>query len=857
MPDRSAREPESRLTHAHALSRSARVSDVRYDLRLALGDNETTFSGEVIIDFALSGADEPLTIDFADGFVDALAVNGIDVAATYNGSFLELPDDILREGENTVHVMFAHDYSRSGQGLHRFVDPEDDRVYLHTHFEPYDANRLFPCFDQPDLRARYRLQVRAPANWQVISATREAEITDEGEYRIWFFPETLPFSTYIFPLHAGDYRVWEDAAGDIPLRLFARQSLAPHVRPDDWFLLTRQGFEFFQDYFDLPYPYGKYDQLIVPEFNIGGMENVAAVTYTESFIRRGNYTREDMESLANTLLHELSHMWFGDLVTPAWWDGLWLKEAFATYMGYLAQAEATEYTDAWQYFFMNAKRRGYFADQLVTTHPVQVEVPDTHYAVNNFDDITYRKGASVLTQLSHFVGEEAFRDGTRIYLERHANGVTKLDDFIAALEEASGLALGDWVTGWLETAGLNTVTAEAKCGAGLLQELSLVQSAPADHPALRDHRIQVGLLTWNDDDSVQATVLPVTLSGETTQIPDAAGEPCPQLIYPNYGDWGFIKVALDTRTLTDIGRNLRRVEDPMLRSMLWDSLWEMVRDARLDLEGYAEIVFEALPGESNEKVASQVAENIGATMRYLWKLPGGMEPLLEDLGPRFEELAWNQAVDAPNGSDLQTLWLDTYRRLAHTDAALGRLERQLTGDAQLPIDALDQDRRWLVLGRLNSFDRPGALELAQAELEDDPSDAGAQMFISIQATRPGVENKRAWLARITDEESDLSLRRKRSVMGWLLSSYQWQEQAALTDEILASLVELGETQEDAFLNSYGTLIPRLHREDSVERLERFIAEHPDLRPILMKRLLIARQEDQRGLDITRRLGESR
>ncbi|MGI9264000.1 MAG: aminopeptidase N [Gammaproteobacteria bacterium] len=855
MTETITRIPEGRLTHEYAKFRSERISDVRYDLRLSLEDSDDLFSGEVIVDFALAAADQPISLDFADGSVETLAVNGVDIAIDYNQSFLNIPADTLRVGANTVHVVFLHEYSHSGQGLHRFVDPEDKQVYLHTHFEPYDANRLFPCFDQPDLRARYRLQVRAPAHWEVISATREAETSLEGELRTWYFPETQPFSTYIFPLHAGEYEVWEDNAGDIPLRLFARQSLARHVRPDDWFKLTRQGMAFFQDYFDLPYPYGKYDQLIVPEFNIGGMENVGAVTYTESFIRRGEYTREDMERLANTLLHELSHMWFGDLVTPAWWDGLWLKEAFATYMGYLAQAEATEYSDAWHFFFMNAKRRAYVADQLVTTHPIQVDVDDTHYAVNNFDDITYRKGASVLTQLSHFVGDKAFRDGTRIYLERFANGTTELADFISALEEASGLNLTSWVETWLRTAGLNTVTTELSCVGGAIESLTLIQSAPGDYPVLRDHRVQLALFNSADRSGVtKEKVIPVTLSGERTLVDAAVGVACPELIYPNFMDWGFVKVQLDAVTLSRISLALPEVADPLLRSMLWQSLWEMVRDATLSLDVYLDMVLDALPGESNEKVAGQVAETLSASLGYLWQQPPEAASFLASFGPRLEQLAWREAERAEPGSDFQTLWLDTFRRLSHTEGALQTLRGQLTGEAPLPVSALDQDRRWLVVARLNAFDSVKAVEIAKSEREKDPSDTGMQMFIASQAARPSIENKKKWLEAVRNNDSELSLRRRRSIMGWLFPEHQQLEQAALSEDILDSLDQIGRDHEDAFLTSYGGLIPRLCTAENVSRLKEAREAYPDLHPILMKRLRVALQEDQRCLAISRQLG---
>ena len=672
-----------------------------------------------------------------------------------------------------MDVEFAHDYSRTGQGLHRFTDPEDGRVYLHTHFEPYDANRLFPAFDQPDLKARFTLTVSAPAGWTIVSTSRESSIEKAGDRRVWHFPETRPISTYIFPLHAGEYRVWKSVAGEIPLRLFARESLSRYVRPDDWFDLTRRGFAFFEEYFDLPYPYGKYDQLIVPEFNIGGMENVAAVTYTESYVRRGRYTRQDMERLTNTLLHEMSHMWFGDLVTPAWWDGLWLKEAFATYMGYLSQAEATPYTDAWHMFYAVGKQQAYAADQRVTTHPIEVPVGDTRYAFANFDDITYRKGSSVLTQLSYFVGQEAFRDGVRQYLKEHSDGVTELADFIRALERASGLSLDEWVGEWLMTAGVNTLEASCVCEDGKVTALSIEQSAPADYPQLREHRLQIGLYRW-EGESFETDVLPVTVEGRITDVPTAVGLPCPELIYPNHGDWGFAKITLDAGTRNGLGARLPTIDDPLLRSMFWASLWDMVRDAELPLDEYLENVLAVLPGETNQKVLLQVTGNLYSAIDYLWLLPASRSGLRNDLGPRIEAVAWDAALAAEAGSEVQTIWADAFRRVARSPTAISRLAALLTGEETLSGYDVDQDRRWALLYWLNSVDWPAAGDLTHAEIERDPSDGGQASAIHVAAARPDPDTKRLWLDRVRDPDSGLTLARRRIVMSALFPTHQPQ-----------------------------------------------------------------------------------
>jgi aminopeptidase N len=855
MPDSVVRPAEARLTSEYAQTRSRRIAEVEYDLKLSLDSLDDEFPGRLEMRFSLTDADEPLTIDFTDGAVDEVRLNGERIAADYNGAFVILPSDRLNVGDNEVYIAYRHSYSRSGQGLHRFIDPEDGRAYLHTHFEPYDANRLFPCFDQPDLKARFAMEVEAPSSWLVVAAVRESEIVSLGDRSIWRFEQMGPLSTYIFPLHAGEYHVWEDDADGIPVRLFARHSLARFVVPEDWFELTRKGFAFFQDWFDMPYPFGKYDQLIVPEFNIGGMENVAAVTFSENYVRRGRYTREDMEQLANVLLHEMSHMWFGDLVTPRWWDGLWLKEAFATYMAFLAQAEATEYRDAWHMFYSNSKQQAYVADQLVTTHPIEVPVEDTHYAFANFDRITYQKGASVLTQLSHFVGRAAFREAVRSYLSKHAGSATTLDDFIGELETAAGRDLTHWVRDWLDQPGLNTLRATWSCDEGTVSAFAIEQSAPDENPVLRRHRVQLGIYRWNEDQSAfETTVVPVLVTDERTEVASVDGLPCPTLVYPNHGDWGFVRVELDDSTLAALPERIQDIGDPLLRSMFWQSRWDMMRDAKLSVAELGDLIVREIPRERSEKVLRQVAGHLTGTMAQLWKLPDESADLRRDLGGRFESLALDGLTGAAAGSDVQMLWLDTYRRIAHSPEALLRLESWLRNGRADGDAKLDQDRRWLTVVRLASFGGDGVRDLIAAESARDDSDAGRRMLVMAEASIPLESGKRHWLGKVQHADNDLSLSRRRAAMGGLFPPHQRDLHALFAEDIIESLDEIGRRHEDAFLLSYGRLIPVLCRHESVERLARAVEESAAVNPNLFKALRIAHQEDARCLAINERLG---
>lgn len=364
----------SYLEESYARIRSKQVSNVAYKLKFNLSGDKAEFSGQVEISFDLLNNKQDLTLDFSDGDVSRVNLNGQDIEIDYNSWFISIDRSMLTQGPQKIVVEFTHPYSKTGSGLYRFIDPEDERVYIYSDLEPYDANRIFPSFDQPDIKATYDMEVEVPSDWLVVTSRKETNVVDKGETKLWQFPISEKFSTYIFSLHAGHYHIWESKAGDIPLRLMARQALAEHVVIEDWFEITRQGFAFFQDYFEVDYPFHKYDQLIVPDFNSGAMENTGAVTFSERFIRRGSYTTEERERIANVILHEMAHMWFGNLVTMDWWNGLWLNESFATYMAYLSATEATEFNRAWHSFFSRTKRWAYNTDEQVTNHPIELPV---------------------------------------------------------------------------------------------------------------------------------------------------------------------------------------------------------------------------------------------------------------------------------------------------------------------------------------------------------------------------------------------------------------------------------------------------------------------------------------------------
>lgn len=850
------REAESRLTEAYARFRSELLSDIAYTLFFDLDGHSRQFLGKTTIHFELKHLVDELSVDFSGGIVEKLRVNGRDIEPDYNGSFISMDREFLRNGPNSIIVWYRQPYSSDGAGLHRFTDPEDGRVYVYSHFEPYDANRAFPCFDQPDLKASYALEVKAPANWHIITATPENEIEELADGKMWRFPESQKFSTYILPLHGGQFRVWENRTGKIPLKLYARHSMARHVNLDDWFGFTQIGMDFFSAYFAMPFPYEKYDQLIVPEFNIGGMENVAAVTYNERYLKRGEYTAEDRETLADVLLHELSHMWLGDLVTPDWWNGLWLKESFATYMASLALATGTEFENAWHTFFSGSKQRAYEADQWVTTHPVEVPVDDTRDAFAHFDAITYQKGASVLTQFAHYVGQEKFRDGIRLYLQRHAGQATILEDFIKAVSEVSGRDLSGWVNDWLKTAGLNTIQAHTESRAGKIRNLEIHQSAPVDYPVLREHRLQLGLYQFDPQrNEIEARSIPFTIAGKTSLVKSLEGESTPDLIFPNLGDWGYVKVRLDPDSLRTLNGTLRHFQDPFLKSMLWQTLWDMARDAVLPLSDYADLIRNHLPGEKDRRIVRQVTATAISTLDIMFRLRPQSEVALTQYGNYLESLAWQQINAHESGSDLQKLWLDAYACLAHTTRGLTQL-RELLDERVHRNVSVDQDRRWQIVSRLNEFDFEDAEEIAETESSNDGSDAGQRMFIATLAARPDMEMKLEWLDEIQHRKSPLPLARKRAAMQRLFPAHQQDFHKELAEAILKSLRGVSDFGSDSFLSSYAQLIPVFADADCSELLEKYIPISEGLHPILAKRLRVARQDNERLVAVGKLLDQA-
>ncbi len=828
------------LTQTEAEDRASRVRDVRYTLAIDIQPQASTYRGTLAVDFR-SAVDGPVFLDFRGRDILRLTVNGVDLEPDRRGYRIYLPEEALGS-ENTVEIEYENEYDRTGDGFHQFIDPEDGKEYLYTNFEPFEAHRLFPCFDQPDIKARYRLTVRVPSEWEVIANSRAVRREPQADGRtVWEFAETPPFSTYLFALVAGPYRVVRDRHGDLELGLYVRESLLKYLDHDEVFEVTKQGFDFYTDFFGYPYPFDKYDQIFVPEFNAGAMENVGAVTHNEYMVFRDPPTESQRRGRAETILHELAHMWFGNLVTMRWWNDLWLNESFATFMAYLALERATRFKTAWQDFNATIKNWAYRQDQLPTTHPIAGEVRDTEETFLNFDGITYGKGASVLKQLAAYIGLDAFREGLRHYFRQYEWGNATLRQFLAALEAGSGRDLKAWAHLWLETPSLNTLSVHWEPDDGRIGRLEVRQTAPPEFPTLRPHRLDIGLFRRTRD-GYEVTVVPAEIDGERAELAEAAGLPKPDFVLPNYNDLAYAKIALDPASLEHVLRHIGDVDDTLSRQLLWSALWNMTRDAQLSPLRFIRLVLDEAPREPLPELADSILNQaLAALGRYV------PDRLRLEEAHRFFERAWQALHDAPPG-DQKIIWGRALVAAASTPDDLHRLAELADGKHTIEGFTLDQEMRWTFVTKWMAHGLPGADDHLEAELQRDPSDRGQRARLRTLVSRPDAAVKaEAWEKFQGDGYGSLYL----TVAA--MSGFNWWHQRELlepyVERFFGAVRGIFETKTLEYARAYfQQLFPAYRVEDGVaERAKALLAEVPESMPPLRRLLHEAIDEAERAL----------
>ncbi len=736
--------PGTNLTREEAATRAALVTVQRHDVELDVASGPETFSTRSTIHFGCSQPGSETFLDFVGGTVQAVTLNGTDLdpAEVYTDSRVHLPG---LAADNVVVVAATGRYTNTGEGLHRFVDPVDDEVYLYSQFEVPDSRRMYPVFEQPDLKARFTFTVTAPAHWQVVSnsPTPPPEPAGEGT-ATWRFATTEPISSYITALVAGPYDVVRDTvttrAGEVPLGIFCRRSLTPYLDADNLFDLTKRGFAFFEEEFDCAYPFDKYDQLFAPEYNMGAMENAGCVTINEMYVFRSRVPDALVERRALTVLHELAHMWFGNLVTMRWWNDLWLNESFAEWASTTCQSEATHWTDAWTTFGTHEKDWAYRQDQLSSTHPIVAEIRDLQDVEVNFDGITYAKGASVLKQLVAHVGREPFRDGLRAYFAKHAWGNTTLDDLLSELEATSGRDLRTWSTLWLETAGVSTLRPVLEVDdRGGIAMAAIEQTCAPGFETLRPHTLAIGLYAVRDGILERTDRLELDVAGALTEVPELVGREQPDLLLVNDDDLAYAKIRLDERSLATALSHPRGFTSSLPRSLVLASLWDMTRDAEMGARRFVDVVLETLPGESDSTLLRTLVAQL-QTAVHSYSAPEQRDALRATTRDRL----WEVARSADPGSDAQLQLVGAAAALTAAGDDAAQLRALFEGTEVLDGLTVDFEMRWTLLTALVAAGAADESEI-DAELAQEDTATARERAARARAARPTPEAKeRAW-----------------------------------------------------------------------------------------------------------------
>ncbi|WP_410673705.1 aminopeptidase N [Amycolatopsis sp. cmx-4-68] len=727
----------SDLRQAEAEERSATIDVVGYRVWLDLDQGGTTFRSRTRVRFRCRRPGSTTFLDSAAAELARVTLNGRELPGLPDRrpGRITLPD--LAE-DNVADVEGEYRFSRDGQGLHRFVDPADDRIYLYSQHQVDSAHRVFACFDQPDLKAPWTLSVKAPADWVVAA---NSPVAEQGPGH-WLFHPSKPCATYFMGLVAGHYVRFPARHRELPLAVYCRASLAEAVDHEEIFTVTVQCLDHFRELFGVPFPFEKYDQVFVPEFNAGGMENAALTTLRDDLIFRTPVADDSRTFRAVAIAHELAHMWFGDQVTLRWWDDLWLNESFAELMAFLAVAEATRFRTAWARFAVGRKNMGYRVDQEPGTHPVCVEVPATSAALANFDGITYAKGAAVLRQLMSRIGRTAFFDGLRTYLTEHAYGNATFDDFLTAMSDHAGQELRGWVDSWLHTANVNTLTVHTELsedGADY-SRVKLIQTAAPGYPVLREHHLELGLYDIDDGGSLhRRALIPVAASGSETEVPELAGARAAALIVPDDGDATWAKLRFDARSLTTLRHSLARLTDPVTRAVCWQALWDMTYNANLPVEDYLASVLTALPAEREASLVKlalvrcrTAIDILGLPERRVGRqrrLAECCRTMAEHSGPEILPLAIGGYVGATGEDDL------------------AELESWLAGRIPWTCERPDADTRWSIIHRLAVHGACGP-DLIRHELARDGSASGRRAAITAETALPDAAGKQRALDRL-------------------------------------------------------------------------------------------------------------
>jgi len=755
--------PGNNLSRAEAAERSSHLSVQHYDIHLDVTTGEETFLATSTVHFSCNKPGYDTFIDAVGKRIISATLNGSPVdTSDFDGETVYLKN---LQGENVLTIEIEALYSKSGEGLQRSVDPVDNEVYLYSQGETAFIRNMYPCFDQPDLKATFNFSAIAPAHWQVISNNPVKSTTSMGDKKKWEFTTTKVMPTYITALIAGPYAsVSDEYKGKkvIPMSIYCRKSLFQHLDPEEIFLVTKQGFAYFEEVFGLAYPFEKYDQIAVVDFNWGAMENAGAVTFREDLlVFRSKVTERMYNARANTIMHEMAHMWFGDMVTMKWWDDLWLNESFAEWSSYLALVEATRFKNSWAGFNAERKNWAYRQDQLSSTHPIAADMVDIDTVKANFDGISYAKGASVLHQLVAHVGRDNFIAGLQKYFAKYAFKNTTSQDLLSELEATSGRDLTSWVSTWLQTAGVNTLrpvietNGETYSSVSVLQEPPLI---PAGSQELRPHRMAIGLYDLKNGVLSRRKSVELDVFGKLTKVDAITGEKIADLLLINDHDLSYGKIRFDERSIATLKAHLGKLNDGLSRALCWSAAWDMLRDAEMSASDFIDIAIAGLPGEDDVTTVTALGNQLLSAVEIY-----SSDKNRDSNRERIAEVLSGLLNNAASGSGHQLQFARTFAALAHTPAQTARIRELLEG--KLPGLVIDADLRWHFVLCLVERGASSKEEI-DAQLKLDNTLTGQLAHERCVAAFPTMDAKEAAFKRATEDDTITNWSRLSAIQGF-------------------------------------------------------------------------------------------
>ncbi len=833
--------PTEGVSHELAKSRASNISDVRYHLSLELNPDSNQLPGKAGISFRLANTHDPIILDYRDGSFANLTVNGAPAESQSVNGHIVIPARYFTPGQNHIALNFTSGIAPSGRAITRFLDRDDGAQYIYSLFVPMDASQAFPCFDQPDLKARFDLDMTAPDNWAVVSNTRiEAAKPAKPGYRNTDFAETQPLPTYLFAFAAGPFRMIPGEG----FRLFVRQSKFDRANEEapEVLHIARAGIRYLAEYFKHTFPFGKYDLVLIPGFPFGGMEHAGATFLREeSILFRSVPTESDKIQRAALVLHETAHQWFGDFVTMRWFDDLWLKEGFAQYMAYQALATLHPPDEIWERFYQSFKPPAYAIDATQGTTPIHQSIANLKDAKSAYGAIVYSKTPGILRQLSFVIGETAFRDGVRLFLREHAYGNADWDDLIHAYERASGKPLAAWADAWIKQRGMPQVDVTWSCKDGVLDRLTLRQTDVLNEGQLWPIQTQI-LLAY---EGAPLVTVSAQLAGATADVPESIGRACPAWVFANDQDHAYGRFLLDERSQQYVIGHIGSIAEPFRRALIWGALWDGVRELRLSPSDYIRLAVRALPVENDDAITQSVlAHAAGAFTRYLRRAQRA------SLAPELEVMLEHRMQDAPDLS-LRILYYRAFRGIATTPAALGKLKQILAGESGVPGLEIKPLDRWTMIAALLAQSDPDAPALLDAEEKRDTSGDGRKYAYATKAARPDAATKSHYFNDYLENTA-----RQEDWIEQSLPMFNYWNQSGLTlpylEKALNSLPQIKRDRKIFFVLAWlNAFIGGQDSAAAAQEIRQWLAAHPP-EPDLQRKVLEVLDELDRTVRIRAR-----